>query len=79
MGETETAFHYASRHLDIAKETGDRTGQATAQQNLTELGKVSCHLALLLPVLSRYDCPLILILILIISCCRVLATARGRG
>ena len=47
MGETETAFHYASRHLDIAKETGDRTGQATAQQNLTELGKVSCHLALL--------------------------------
>ena len=47
MGETETAFHYASRHLDIAKETGDRTGQATAQQNLTELGKVGCHLALL--------------------------------
>ena len=43
MGETETAFHYASRHLDIAKETGDRTGQATAQQNLTELGKVGCH------------------------------------
>ena len=39
MGETETAYHYASRHLDIAKETGDRTGQATAQQNLTELGK----------------------------------------
>ena len=39
MGETETAFHYASRHLDIAKETGDRTGQATAQQNLAELGK----------------------------------------
>ena len=43
MGETETAFHYASRHLDIAKETGDRTGQATAQQNLTELGKVGYH------------------------------------
>ena len=39
MGETETAYHYASRHLDIAKETGDRTGQATAQQNLAELGK----------------------------------------
>ena len=39
MGETETAYHYASRHLEIAKETGDRTGQATAQVNLNELGK----------------------------------------
>ena len=29
MGETETAYHYASRHLDIAKETGDRTGQVS--------------------------------------------------
>merc|ERR1719510_1699120 len=39
LGETETAYHYASRHLEIAKETGDRTGQATAQVNLNELGK----------------------------------------
>ena len=39
MGETEAAYHYASRHLDIAKETGDRMGQATAQVNLSELAK----------------------------------------
>ena len=39
MGETEAAYHYASRHLEIAKETGDRMGQATAQVNLSELAK----------------------------------------
>jgi len=39
MGETESAYHYASRHLDIARETGDRMGQATAQVNLSELAK----------------------------------------
>ena len=33
MGETETAYHYASRHLDIAKETGDRTGQVSVDQS----------------------------------------------
>ena len=31
MGDPEKAYHYASRHLEISKETGDRMGQATAQ------------------------------------------------
>ena len=30
-GQTEAAYHYVSRHLEIAKETGDRMGQATVQ------------------------------------------------
>lgn len=33
------AYHYARRHLEISKETGDRMGQATAQVNLSELAK----------------------------------------
>jgi G-protein signaling modulator 2 len=33
MGDPEKAYHYASRHLEISKETGDRMGQATAQVN----------------------------------------------
>ena len=39
MGDTEQAYHYASRHLEISKDTGDRMGQATAQVNLSELAK----------------------------------------
>jgi hypothetical protein len=31
MGDPEKAYHYAARHLQISKETGDRMGQATAQ------------------------------------------------
>ena len=30
-GQTEAAYHYVSRHLEIAMETGDRMGQATVQ------------------------------------------------
>ena len=35
MGDPEKAYHYASRHLEISKETGDRMGQATAQVQYT--------------------------------------------
>ena len=41
--DISAAFLKGMTFSDIAKETGDRTGQATAQQNLTELGKVGCH------------------------------------
>ncbi len=38
MGDPEKAYHYAARHLQISKETGDRMGQATAQvYNTTSL------------------------------------------
>jgi hypothetical protein len=35
MGDPEKAYHYAARHLQISKETGDRMGQATAQVKKT--------------------------------------------
>ena len=39
MGEHQEAYHYAAKHLEISKDTGDRMGQATAQLNLAELSK----------------------------------------
>lgn len=39
MGQHQEAYHYASKHLAISKETGDHMGQATAQLNLAELSK----------------------------------------
>jgi hypothetical protein len=39
MGQHVEAFHYAKRHLEISRDTGDRMGQATAQLNLSELSR----------------------------------------
>merc|ERR1712241_739326 len=38
-GQHQEAYHYAAKHLQISKDTGDRMGQATAQLNLAELSK----------------------------------------
>ena len=39
MGQHKEAYHYAVRHLDISRDTGDRMGQATAQLNIAELSR----------------------------------------
>jgi G-protein signaling modulator 2 len=39
MGQHADAYHFAVRHLQISRETGDRMGQATAQLNIAELCK----------------------------------------
>ena len=39
MGQHKEAYHYAVRHLDISRDTGDRMGQATAQLNISELSR----------------------------------------
>ena len=39
MGQHKEAYHYAMRHLEISRDTGDITGQTTAQMNLNELSK----------------------------------------
>ena len=39
MGNSKQAYEYATRHLEIAKETGDRMGQATAQVQSGRLDK----------------------------------------
>merc|ERR1712241_580878 len=38
-GQHQEAYHYAAKHLQISKDTGNRMGQATAQLNLAELSK----------------------------------------
>jgi G-protein signaling modulator 2 len=40
MGQHKEAYHYAVRHLEICRDTGDRMGQATAQLNIAELSRV---------------------------------------
>ncbi len=37
MGQHVEAYHYAKRHLEISRDTGDRMGQATAQLNMADL------------------------------------------
>ena len=39
MGQHKEAYHYAMRHLEISRDTGDTMGQTTAQMNLNELSR----------------------------------------
>ena len=39
MSQHKEAYHFAIRHLEISRETGDRMGQATAQLNIAELSR----------------------------------------
>ena len=39
MGQHKEAYHYAMRHLEINRDTGDTMGQTTAQMNLNELSR----------------------------------------
>ena len=40
MSQHKEAYHFAVRHLQISRETGDRMGQATAQLNIAELSRI---------------------------------------
>uniref|UniRef100_A0A3Q0S1G5 Uncharacterized protein n=1 Tax=Amphilophus citrinellus TaxID=61819 RepID=A0A3Q0S1G5_AMPCI len=37
LGNHEQAMYFAEKHLEIAKETGDKSGEATARMNLSDL------------------------------------------
>jgi len=39
MGQHKEAYHYAMRHLEISRDTGETMGQTTAQMNLNELSR----------------------------------------